>query len=351
VHNWKKTLLKQSATMQEAIEVLNNESLRIVLVVDDEQKLVGTVTDGDIRRALLRHLTLEAVLSEFMFTQPTVASVTDDHNQILLKMQEFDLLQIPIVDEFGKVGGLETLQLLHEKKQYDNPVVLMAGGFGRRLRPLTEHTPKSMLNVGSKPILETILDQFIGAGFYRFFISTHYKAQHLQKHFGDGSDWGVSIEYIHEDEPLGTAGALGLLPKNIPGLPVLLMNGDLLTKVDFQELLSFHVEHGGEATMCVRKHVFQVPYGVIQAEEHRITSIVEKPVHKYFINAGIYVLNPSILNTIDGKSYLDMPHLLIENINGNKQVNMFPLHEYWLDIGQMKQYEQAQVEIRENFID
>ena len=351
MHNWKKTLLKQSATMQEAIEVLNNESLRIVLVVDDEQKLVGTVTDGDIRRALLRHLTLEAVLSEFMFTQPTVASVTDDHNQILLKMQEFDLLQIPIVDEFGKVGGLETLQHLHEKKQYDNPVVLMAGGFGRRLRPLTEHTPKSMLNVGSKPILETILDQFIGAGFYRFFISTHYKAQHLQKHFGDGSDWGVSIEYIHEDEPLGTAGALGLLPKNIPGLPVLLMNGDLLTKVDFQELLSFHVEHGGEATMCVREYVFQVPYGVIQAEEHRITSIVEKPVHKYFINAGIYVLNPSILNTIDGKSCLDMPHLLIENINGNKQVNMFPLHEYWLDIGQMKQYEQAQVEIRENFID
>ena len=351
MHNWKKTLLKQSATMQEAIEVLNNESLRIVLVVDDEQKLVGTVTDGDIRRALLRHLTLEAVLSEFMFTQPTVASVTDDHNQILLKMQEFDLLQIPIVDEFGKVGGLETLQHLHEKKQYDNPVVLMVGGFGRRLRPLTEHTPKSMLNVGSKPILEIILDQFIGAGFYRFFISTHYKAQHLQKHFGDGSDWGVSIEYIHEDEPLGTAGALGLLPKNIPGLPVLLMNGDLLTKVDFHELLSFHVEHGGEATMCVREYVFQVPYGVIQAEEHRITSIVEKPVHKYFINAGIYVLNPSILNTIDGKSYLDMPHLLIENINGNKQVNMFPLHEYWLDIGQMKQYEQAQVEIRENFID
>lgn len=351
MHNWKKTLLNQSAPMQQAIEVLNNESLRIVLVVDDEQKLVGTVTDGDIRRALLRHLTLEAVLSEFMFTQPTVASVTDDHNQILLKMQEFDLLQIPIVDEFGKVGGLETLQHLHEKKQYDNPVVLMAGGFGRRLRPLTEHTPKSMLNVGSKPILETILDQFIGAGFYRFFISTHYKAQHLQKHFGDGSDWGVSIEYIHEDEPLGTAGALGLLPKNIPGLPVLLMNGDLLTKVDFQELLSFHVEHGGEATMCVREYVFQVPYGVIQAEEHRITSIVEKPVHKYFINAGIYVLNPSILNTIDGKSYLDMPHLLIENINGNKQVNMFPLHEYWLDIGQMKQYEQAQVEIRENFID
>ncbi len=351
MHNWKKTLLKQSATMQEAIEVLNNESLRIVLVVDDEQKLVGTVTDGDIRRALLRHLTMEAVLSEFMFTQPTVASVTDDHNQILLKMQEFDLLQIPIVDEFGKVGGLETLQHLLEKKQYDNPVVLMAGGFGRRLRPLTEHTPKSMLNVGSKPILETILDQFIDAGFYRFFISTHYKAEHLQKHFGDGSDWGVSIEYIHEDEPLGTAGALGLLPKNIPGLPVLLMNGDLLTKVDFQELLSFHVEHGGEATMCVREYVFQVPYGVIQAEEHRITSIVEKPVHKYFINAGIYVLNPSIFKTIDGKSCLDMPHLLSEKISGNKQVNIFPLHEYWLDIGQMEQYEQAQAEIRENFID
>ena len=345
--SWKKIILKQSATMQEAIQVLNNESLRIVLVGDDDQKLVGTITDGDIRRGLLRHLTMNTALSEFMFTQPTIASVTDDPNQILLKMQELDLLQIPIVDESGKVVGLETLQHLLTKKQYDNPVFLMAGGFGKRLRPLTEDTPKPMLYVGSKPILETILEQFIDAGFHNFYISTHYKAEILQAHFGDGSDWGVSINYIHEEKPLGTAGALGLLPKEGSDLPILVMNGDLLTKVDFQELLFFHSENGGDATMCVREYDFQVPYGVIQAEEHRITSIVEKPVHKFFINAGIYVLNPDSLNTIDGKSYLDMPHLLSEKINGNRQVNMFPLHEYWLDVGQVEEFEKAQLDSQE----
>nr|MCS5609991.1 sugar phosphate nucleotidyltransferase [Candidatus Poribacteria bacterium] len=240
--SWKKIILKQSATMQEAIQVLNNESLRIVLVGDDDQKLVGTITDGDIRRGLLRHLTMNATLSEFMFTQPTVASVTDNRDQILLKMQELDLLQIPIVDESGKVVGLETLHHLIIKKEYDNPVFLMAGGFGKRLRPLTEHIPKPMLNIGSKPILETILEQFIDAGFHNFYISTHYKAEIFQAHFGDGSDWGVSINYINEEEPLGTAGALGLLPKEILNLPILVMNGDLLTKVDFQELLTFHAE-------------------------------------------------------------------------------------------------------------
>ena len=333
--------------MQEAIEVLNNESLRIVLVGDDDQKLVGTVTDGDIRRGLLRHLTMNAALSEFMSTQPTVASVTDDRDQILLKMQELDLLQIPIVDESGKIVGLETIHHLLAKKQYDNPVFLMAGGFGKRLRPLTEHTPKPMLYVGSKPILETILEQFINAGFHNFYISTHFKAEILQAHFGDGSDWGVSINYIHEEKPLGTAGALGLLPKEACDLPILLMNGDLLTKVDFQELLSFHAENGGDATMCVREYDFQVPYGVIQAEEHRITSIVEKPVHKFFINAGIYVLNPDAINGIDGRSYLDMPSLLNEKINGNRLVNMFPLHEYWLDVGRVDEFEKAQLDFQE----
>ena len=347
MHNWKKTILNQSATMQEAIQVLNDEALRIVLVVGGDEKLVGNITDGDIRRGLLRHLTMNAKLSEFMFTQPTVASVIDNRDQILLKMQELDLLQIPIVDESGKVVGLETLQHLLTKKHYDNPVFLMAGGSGKRLRPLTEHTPKPMLYVGSKPILETILEQFIDAGFHNFYISTHYKAEILQAHFGDGSDWGVSINYIHEDEPLGTAGSLGLLPKEIINLPILVMNGDLLTKVDFQELLSFHAENGGDATMCVREYDFQVPYGVIQAEEHRITSIVEKPVHKFYINAGIYVLNPDALNTIDGKSYLDMPHLLSEKINGNRQVNMFPLHEYWLDVGQVEEFEKAQLDSQE----
>jgi dTDP-glucose pyrophosphorylase/predicted transcriptional regulator len=349
VYDWTKIILNQSATMRDAIEVLNSEALRIVLVVDTDERLVGTITDGDIRRALLRHSTMDIILSELMNTEPTIANLTDGRDQLLQKMQELDLLQIPVVDSDGQVTGLETLQHLLEKKRYDNPVFLMAGGFGTRLRPLTEHTPKPMLNVGTKPILETILEQFIETGFYNFFISTHYMAEVVHAYFGDGSEWNVSIQYVHEKEPLGTAGALGLLPKNLPDLPIVMMNGDLLTKVDFIELLSYHNEHGGDATMCVREYDYQVPYGVVKADEHRITSIVEKPVQKFFVNAGIYVLAPSILNGVDGEGFLDMPHLLSEKIKNNEQVNMFPLHEYWLDIGQMEQFEQAQIDSRNIF--
>lgn len=301
MHNWKKTILKPSAVMEDAIRVLNSETYRIVLVEDQDKKLVGTITDGDIRRGLLQHLAMDAKLTEFMSTKPTVAKVEDSQNQILLKMQELDLLQVPIVDDYGKLVGLETLHNLHEKKRYDNPVFLMAGGLGKRLRPLTDDIPKPMLNVGSQPILETILKQFIEAGFHNFYISINYKAEILKAHFKDGSEWKVSIKYIHEEEPLGTAGALGLLPKNIPDLPIIVMNGDLLTKVDFEELLSFHTEHGLAATMCVRNYEFKVPYGVIEAEEHLITSIIEKPIHKFFINAGIYVLNTEVLNMVSGR--------------------------------------------------
>jgi len=349
VYSWKKIILKQAATMREAIDVLNIEALRIVLVVDSDERLVGTITDGDIRRALLKHSPMDTNLSELMNTEPTIANETDRRDQLLQRMHTLDLMQIPVVDKDGRVIGLETLQHLLEKKRYDNPVFLMAGGFGTRLRPLTEHTPKPMLNVGTKPILETILNQFIDAGFYNFFISTHYKAEIVHAHFGDGSEWNVSIQYVHEKEPLGTAGALGLLPKNLPDLPIVMMNGDLLTKVDFLELLSFHNEQGCDATMCVREYDFQVPYGVINASGHRITSIVEKPIQKFFVNAGIYVLNSSILEKIDGEGYLDMPYLLSQEIENHGLVNMFPLHEYWLDIGQMEQFEQAQIDSRRIF--
>ena len=190
--------------------------------------------------------------------------------------------------------------------------------------------------------METILDQFIEAGFHNFYISTHYKAEMVREHFGDGCNWGVTINYVHENEPLGTAGALGLLPDDLPDLPVVMMNGDLLTKVDFSDLLQFHIGSDGEATMCVREYDFQVPYGVITAKDHRVASIVEKPIHKFFVNAGIYILNLNLINQVDGNSYLDMPQLLQEYIETGGKVNMFPVHEYWLDIGRMEQFEQAQ---------
>lgn len=337
-------MLSQSATMIDAIQVLNTEALRIVLVVDAQNRLVGTVTDGDIRRSLIKEQSMSSELSEIMNHRPIVSSVNYNRDELLNKMRINNLLHMPIIDHDGEIVGLETLQHLIEKERYDNPVFLMAGGFGTRLRPLTEDTPKPMLNVGSRPILQTILEQFVDVGFHNFYISTHYKADMIKSYFGNGDDWNINIHYIHEEQPLGTAGSLGLLPNDIPELPIILMNGDLLTKVDFIELLTFHNENKSLATMCVREYDFQVPYGVIAADEHRVKSIVEKPVQKYFVNAGVYVLDHSIAKTIDGQTFIEMPIFLNEKIQQGKAVNMFPLHEYWMDIGQIEQYEQAKID-------
>ncbi len=345
MNEWKKTLLTPISTLSKAIETLSESGMRIVLIIDKNGKLEGTITDGDIRRGLLRHVGMSALVTEVMQNNPTTALITDDRNVVLDLMKRNDLLQIPLLDSEGFVVGLETLQNLIDVVKYDNPVFLMAGGFGSRLHPLTKETPKPLLKVGSRPILETILNEFKSAGFYNFFISTHYKANMLREHFGDGSHWDVNIQYIHEREPLGTAGALGLLPKGLPDLPLIMMNGDLLTKVNFEQLLDYHEEEKGLATMCVREYDFQVPYGVIDLDGDCISRIVEKPVHKFFVNAGIYVLEPELVGQVDGIGYLDMPNLLEKQMQEGKRIKSFPIHEYWLDIGRMEEYERAINEI------
>ncbi len=345
MNDWSKTLVASTATLETAINIIGDGSMRIALVIDQEKKLCGTITDGDVRRALLRRMNMESMVTEIMNPNPVVASSTDDNATLLSMMKSRDLLHVPLVDNMGRVVGLETIQQLVKNVKYDNPIVLMAGGFGTRLRPLTNDIPKPLLKVGSRPILENILIQFIDAGFHNFFISTHYKAEMIREHFGDGSSWGVTIQYIHETEPLGTAGALGLLPIKSPGLPILMMNGDLLTKVNFENLLNFHNEQGGIATMCVREYDFQVPYGVVTTNEQCIENIKEKPVHKFFVNAGIYVIELDLLDELNGSSYLDLPNLFEENLEKGVQINAFPIHEYWLDIGRIEEYERANQEI------
>lgn len=344
---WEKTILKPTDSIKRAIKVLDDGGMRIALVLDDDRKLKGTITDGDVRRALLNHCSLETLVTEIMQKTPTTAWVNDTYDEILSLMKSKDLLQIPLLDQDECVVGLETLQELIDGIKYDNPVFLMAGGFGTRLYPLTKEKPKPLLNVGTKPILETILNQFIESGFHDFYISTHYKAEMVREHFGDGSRWGVRIQYIHEEKPLGTAGALGLLPDDITKLPVVMMNGDLLTKVNFEHLLAFHNEQKGLATMCVREYDFQVPYGVIETSAHRITSIVEKPVHNFFVNAGIYVLEPELVQQVNGIEYLDMPNFMEQQIEQGEKIYSFPIHEYWLDIGRKDEYERANRDISE----
>ena len=346
--DWRELLLSPNDSLDRAIKVLHEGGRRIALVSGENDRLLGTITDGDIRRALISQSTVKSPVSLIMNCNPVTVDDKVENKEILSLMSSQGFLHMPIVNKDGILCGLETLEHLIKSPKHDNPVFLMAGGFGTRLRPLTESTPKPLLKVGLKPILEMIIEQFISYGFHNFYISTHFKSEQIRDYFKTGEAYGVSIEYVHEDNPLGTAGSLGLLPDNLTDLPLIVMNGDLLTKVDFKNLLNFHHESNTEATMCVREYDFQVPYGVIEIDNYKIKKIEEKPIHKFFVNAGIYVLSKNLVDKIDGKSYLDMTDFLNQELN-NGGVSTFPIHEYWLDIGRMEEYEKANREVKDIF--
>ncbi len=348
IKSWSEVLIKLTDNLGKAIEVLEESGLRIALVVDKDNKLYGTLTDGDIRRAIMSGMTMSGRISDAMNKFPITAKITDSKEYILSLMNNMSILHVPIVDDDGVICGLETLQQLLEKPSYDNPVFLMAGGFGTRLHPLTKDIPKPLLKVGNKPILETIIHQFVDHGFHDFYISTHFKSELIRDYFKNGDQHGVSIRYIHEDTPLGTAGSLGLLPDNLPDLPIIIMNGDLLTKVDFKHLLDFHGNNNADATMCVREYDFQVPYGVVAIDGCSIRGITEKPIQKFFVNAGIYILNRNLINKVDGESFLNMTDFLEKELDCGG-VNAFPIHEYWLDIGRIEEYEKANQDVNTIF--
>lgn len=343
-YDWKNILIKPDQPIRDALQLIDSESLRIALVVDDQFSLLGVVTDGDVRRGLLKNLSINSPVYMVMNTKPLTAKLGTARKELVKFMEKEQLLAIPLMDG-NKVAGLETLQRVGQHSKYQNPVFIMAGGFGTRLRPLTDNCPKPMLKVGNKPILEIVLNSFINAGFVNFYISTHYLPEMIRDYFGDGSKWNVKINYVHEEEPLGTGGALGLLPSDTPDLPLILINGDVLTNVDFERVLEFHNKHDAAATMCVRDYEYQVPFGVIQGEGNKITSMVEKPVQRFFVNAGIYIVSPKIRSFVRQNFRIDMPTLLEQSISQQQNVLMFPIHEYWLDIGRIEDYNRAQTDI------
>jgi dTDP-glucose pyrophosphorylase len=351
MNSWDSVLIAPTLPLQAAIEVLNRGGLQIAVVIDEHRQVLGTVTDGDVRRALIRKVGLDAPITEVMARQPRTIPASSTKERILHLMERHRISQIPLVDADGRIVGIETLHGLLQNKRRRNVVFLMAGGFGKRLQPLTNHCPKPLLNIGSKPLLEIIIENFVDAGFYRFFISIHYQPEMIRQRIGDGSRWNVEIEYIHEDQPLGTGGSLGLLPKDLINEPMFMMNGDLLTNLNFQTLLEFHECNDGIATICVREYEHRVPYGVVRGDGSQVVSIVEKPVYKEFINAGIYVLSPGVLKAVEPGRNIDMPTLLGEFINKQKTVNMFPVHEYWLDIGRIEDFHRAQSDIAGLFHD
>ena len=337
---WQDALTNPASTVREAVATIDAAGLQIAIVVDEDRRLLGTVTDGDIRRAILRGVALDDAVTEVMNENPTTAREHDDRETLLTLMRQRHLHQIPLLDATWRVVGLEVLDNLLQPKQRPNAVVLMAGGLGSRLSPLTDNTPKPLLHVGSKPILETILEAFVQHGFGRFYLSVNYLAEQVESHFGDGSRWGVEIEYLRERERLGTAGALSLLPER-PAEPLFVMNGDLLTRLNFAHLLDFHTEHAAAATMCVREYEMQVPYGVIETRSHRILDIREKPTERYLVNAGVYVLQPDVLDLIPDGKFFDMPELFMRLIQQEEETAVFPIREYWMDIGRLEDFDRA----------
>ena len=333
-------LLSENDSIKKALEIIDRGALKIALIVDNNKKLLGTVTDGDIRRGLLKGVSLEDQVSLVMHKNPFVAKMSESRDLILKKALEKKIYQIPIVDENGIVIGIEVIEELIKPKEKNNKVILMVGGLGTRLRPLTEKVPKPLLKVGDKPILETIIENFKKYGFVNFILTINYKGEMIKDYFKDGSKFGVNIEYVEEKKRMGTAGSLSLL-KERPKEPFFVMNGDLLTTLNYEHFLDYHISNNSIATMAVKEYEIQVPFGVVNLEDNRIVSIEEKPIHKFFVNAGIYVLSPECLDYIPKDEYFDMPSLFKKLIEDNKKTVSFPIREYWMDIGRLEEYERA----------
>lgn len=337
--------LKARSTLRDAMNAMTKSRIGLALVVDPDRRLLGVIADIDIRRALLRGADLSSPVTKAMNRRPVTVPALATPEQIAAAFLAHPKSHLPIVDATGRLKGLAALvDFATIPRRYPNRVVVMAGGVGKRLRPLTANTPKPMLRLGDKPILEHVLEQMVAAGFTHFSFTVNYLAEQIERHFGDGSRWSAEIEYVREPRPLGTAGALGLIKR--PGTkPLLVLNGDILTKVDFPALLDFHRAEKGLATICVKHHEIQVPYGVVEHAGRRLTRFVEKPTQRFLVNAGIYVLDPRALSCLPKRRACDMPEFL-DRIRTRRRggIACFPIPEYWLDIGGPQEFRRAEKE-------
>lgn len=340
---WKDVVVTPETSLREAVTKVNSSGLQVALVLTPDGRLTGILTDGNIRRALLAGTKLESPVSVAMDSRPMSLPESMPNAEILAVMRRLSIHHVPLVDESSRVVGLKTIDELINPGVRPNWVVLMAGGLGTRLHPLTTDRPKPLLSVGGKPVLETIVGSFAEQGFKRIFLSVNFKAEMIREHFGDGNRWGVEVEYLHETARLGTAGSLSLLPER-PTAPFVVMNADLLTHANFEALLRFHDSQGAAATMVVREYDFQVPFGVVELDGGRILSLTERPVHRFFVNAGIYALSPDALEYLPKDTYFDMPTLFQNLMADGKKTAAYPLWEYWMDIGRLEELERAQRE-------
>ena len=339
------------SSVHQAIAQMDVSRIGIVLVVDAEQKLLGTITDGDVRRAVLANFDLDKQVQALLalkegsrYAQPITAPAEADRAILLHLLQQHNILHLPLVDKDQRVVALVTRDELAHEEGPPPRAVIMAGGRGGRLLPLTEELPKPMLPVGDRPLMEIIVEQLRAAGIRHVNMTVHHKSDKITQHFGDGREFGVEISYVTEDRPLGTAGALGLI--ELPQETVLVINGDILTQVDLRAMLAYHREHQADLTMAVQRYDLQVPYGVVECEGVYVRGLAEKPLFNFFVNAGIYLLEPAVYTFIpNGKPY-DMTDLIQRLLDEGRTVAAFPIREYWMDIGQPADYEQAQKDVQ-----
>lgn len=340
-----------TSTVGAAAACMDRSRLGIVLVVDEERHLVGTVTDGDLRRAMLARLSLESPLATLLerkagsaYAQPIAVPAGREPNYYLHVLQQHNILHVPVLDDSKRVVGLVSRDEFLPAQVFPLQAVIMAGGRGSRLFPLTENVPKPMLHVGEQPLLEIIIKQLRDSGVKHVNVTTHHCAEKIEEHFGDGREWGIDLRYVAEDRPLGTAGSLGLL--DVPQETTLVINGDILTRVDFQAMYAFHRAQGADLTVAVRQYDVQIPFGVIECEGTAVRRLKEKPVLNFFVNAGIYLLEPVVYQHLVTGERMDMTDLIQALLNRGRQVASFPIREGWLDIGQPADYEQAQTLIK-----
>ena len=348
IMNWKTVTISPNDNIKAALSIINDNPYKIVFVLGKYNSLLGTVVDGDIRRGLLNGVGVEDKVELVMNKKPISILSNTDKLVAKIKMKENNVNSIPVITEKNIIVDVIFAEEINHIKNKENVVIIMAGGEGSRLLPLTKETPKPMIQVGGKPILETIIEQLSKQGFTNIIISVNYKSKTIKDYFKDGSNWNVDLRYIEEEEKRGTAGCLNLL-EIIPKKPFVVINGDILSKVDVNSMLYYHNNNEALATLGVIDYKINFPFGGVELLKGKDQSLVEKPIKNFFINAGVYILDPLILKNIKNQVKIDMTSIFDNLIRTKKKVISFPIHEYWSDIGQLKDLEKARLDFKDNF--
>lgn len=347
MQNVENICLLEDALLRDAIEVMNESGRQIILIIDQDKKLLGTFTDGDLRRSLMTGADLKTSIKNIYNKNPLTSPAERGRAGAVEMMREHGIDQMPLIKD-GRVVGIEAINPSQYGIKVHNTVVFMAGGLGKRLYPITETIPKALVPIGSRPILEIILERVIAQGFQKFIFTVNHLGDMIEDYFGDGSRWNVSITYIREEQRLGTAGGLSLID-DLPKDPMLILNCDVLTTTDFQDMIQFHEKTNSILSMGVQEHYHQIPYGVVQMDGTKLIKIVEKPETSHHVNAGMYVISPDVISHIPKNEFFDMTSLVEDLIEKNQSIHCYPAKKFWIDIGNPKDLESARSEYHLHF--